>query len=122
MAPILVTGKVYPEGALIDGSDIDGIFREVGDALRHIRVAQRVPMVELARLGRMSAPTLSKIERGARNELGLRRLYVITGLLGVRLSDVLRFSESWAMEGKRPWPADGSNSPLVEAILGAAPG
>jgi transcriptional regulator with XRE-family HTH domain len=122
VAPIIVPGRSYPEGALIDDSYIDGIFKEVGDALRHIRLAQRVPMVELAEMVNMSAPALSRIERGARNERGLRQLYVVSGLLGVRLSDVFRFSESWAMEGKGPWPAGGSNSPLVEAILSTSPG
>lgn len=67
--------------------------------------------------GKMSPGVLSQIERGVRAQRGLRQLDVIAGLLGVRLSDILRFSESWAMEGKGPWPYGGTNSPLVAAVL-----
>jgi transcriptional regulator with XRE-family HTH domain len=121
MKCIPVTGKVPPEGDLIEDSDLDDLLVDLGDTLRHIRVAQRVQMVDLAVRGNMSPDVLSKIERGTRAERGLRQLYVTAGLLGVRLSDILRFSESWVMDGKGPWPHDGPNSPLVEAVLSTAP-
>jgi hypothetical protein len=53
-------------------------------------------MADLAKRGNV-ARVLSQIERGVRAERGPRQLDVIAGLLGVRLSDILRFSESWAM-------------------------
>lgn len=114
-------GKVPPEGNLIEDSDLDEQLVDVGDTLCHIRVAQRVRLVDLADRGDMSREVLSKIERGGRYERGLRQLYVIAGLLGVRLSDILRFSESCVLDGRSPWPFDGTNSPLVEAILSTAP-
>jgi hypothetical protein len=117
MKCIPVTGKVQPEGDLIDESELNDLLVDIGDTFRHIRVAQRVQMVDLAALGDMSPGVLSKIERGVRAERGLRQLYVIAGLLGVRLSDILRFSESWVMEGRGPWPHSGTNSALVEAVL-----
>jgi len=116
-----IGGKVEPEGALIEAADIASILLEAGDTLRHIRVAQRVQMTDLATMARMSPDVLSRIERGVRDERGLRQLYVTAGLLGVRLSDILRYSESCAMESAGPWPRDGSNSPVVEAILSTTP-
>jgi transcriptional regulator with XRE-family HTH domain len=121
MKCIPVTGKGSPEGDLIEDADLDDLLVDIGDTLRHIRVAQRVQMVDLAARGNFSSDVLSRIERGARVERGLRQLYVTAGLLGVRLSDILRFSECWVMEGKGPWPYDGPNSPLVEAVLSTAP-
>jgi len=112
-----VSCKIYPEGALIEDADIDSILREIGDTLRHIRIAQRVQMVDMATMGNMSSDVLSRIERGTRNERGLRQLYVTAGLLGVRLSDILRYAESCGMEFGGPWCSDGSNSPLVAAVL-----
>lgn len=114
------TGKVGPEGCLIGAADITAILRDVGDTLRHIRVAQRVQMIDLAGMANMSPSALSRVERGFQANHGIRQLYAVTGLLGVRLSTVLRFSESWAMDGKGPWPWDGSNSPIVDAILSTA--
>lgn len=114
------TGKVEPEGGPIDGADITAILRDVGDTLRHIRVAQRVQMIDLAGMANLSPSVLSRVERGVLANQGIRQLYAITGLLGVRLSAVLRFSESWAMDGKGPWPWDGSNSAIVDAILSTA--
>lgn len=121
MKCIPTTGKVEPEGDLIDDADITSIIRDMGDTLRHIRVAQRVQMADLAERGRLSPEVLSRIERGACANRGVRQLYVVTGLLGVRLSDVLRFSESWTMDGRGPWPWSGTNSPIVDAILSTAP-
>lgn len=122
MKCIPTTGRVEPEGCLIDESDIVRIIQDVGDTLRHIRVAQRVQMADLAAMGGMSPDVLSRIERNGRVDRGVRQLYVTAGLLGVRLSDVLRFSESWVMSGgKAPWLHSGSNSPIVEAILSTAP-
>ena len=109
--------KCEPEGSLIEDKDITAILWEVGDTLRHIRVAQRVQMIDLAGMANLSPSALSRIERGVRVDQGIRQLYAISGLLGVRLSAVLRFAESWAMDGKGPWPWDGSNSPIVDAIL-----
>jgi hypothetical protein len=69
-------------------------------------------------LGNMSPDVLSKIERGARAERGLRQFYVAAGLLGVRLSDILRFSESWVLERKAPWPYHDSrpDQPSAHAV------
>jgi transcriptional regulator with XRE-family HTH domain len=106
---------------LIESVDIDSIIAEMGYALRHIRTAQCVPMVDLAEMGNMSTDVLSQIERGKREERGLRQLYITAGLLGVRLSDILRYAESCAMEFDAPWPRDGSNSPLVAAVLSTVP-
>lgn len=122
MKCIPVTGKVDSEGSLIEKVDLDSLLVDVGDTLRHIRVAQRVQMVDLAKMGNISPDTLSRIERGVREERGLRDLYVTAGLLGVRLSDILHFSEDWVFEGGSPWPFNGKNSPLVAAILHTAPG
>jgi ribosome-binding protein aMBF1 (putative translation factor) len=122
MKCIPTTGKVQPEGGDIDDTDIVDIMKDVGDTLQHIRVAQRVQMGDMAEMMNMSPDTLSRIERGTRMYRDIRQLYVITGLLGVRLSDVLRFSESCVMEGRGPWPPSGSNSPLVQAVLCTAPG
>lgn len=110
-----------PEGSLIDESDLDDLLKDVGDTLQHIRVAQRVELADLARMANMSPATLSSIERCARQDFGVRRLYVVSGLLGVRLSDVLEYSECYTMEGNSPWPFSGKNSPLVEAIFSTAP-
>lgn len=114
------TVKCEPEGSLIQDTDITAILRDLGDTLRHIRVAQRVQMNDLAGMANLSPSALSRIERGVRADNGIRQLYAISGLLGVRLSAALRFSESWAMDGKGPWPWDGSNSPIVDAILSPA--
>jgi hypothetical protein len=114
-------GKVDPEGTLIRDADLTAILHEVGDTLRHIRVAQRVQMADLAEMASLSPDTLSRIERGVRDERGLRQLYVTAGMLGVRLSDILRYAELCAMELGGPWPGNGANSPLVAAILGTAP-
>lgn len=116
-----VTGKVPPEGDPIEDSALDELLVDIGDTLRHIRVTQRVQMVDLSDMANISPDVLSKIERGARQERGLRQLYATSGLLGVRLSDILRFSESWVLTGRSPWPFDGSNSPMVDAILSTAP-
>ena len=113
------TGKVEPEGSSIDDTDVTAILADLGDTLRHIRVAQRVQMIDLADMANLSPSALSRIERGVRADNGIRQLYAISGL-GVRLSAVLRFSESWAMDGKGPWPWDGSNSAIVDAILSTA--
>lgn len=117
-----VSGNVQPEGNLIEDGHLDELLIDVGDTLSHIRVAQRVSRGGLAALGNMSPDVLAAIEHGTRHERGLRQLYVVAGLLGVRLSDVLRFSESWVLNGRSPWPFDGTNSPLVAAILSTAPG
>lgn len=100
MKCIPTTGKIEPEGSLIEDAGIAGILKEAGDTLRHIRVAQRIQMVDLAEMGNMSSDVLSRIERCVRMDRSVRQLYVITGLLAVRLSDVLRSSELWAMENK----------------------
>ncbi len=115
-------GKVYPEGYRTGDADIAELLVDVGDTLQHIRVAQRIQMADLAEMGNMSPSMLSRIERGVGIDRGVRRLYVITGLLGVRLSEVLRFSEQCTMSEKGSWPSDGSNSPIVDAILSTAPG
>lgn len=113
--------KNEPEGSLIDASDMDNLLRDVGDTLQHIRVAQRVEMADLARIANMSPATLSSIERCARNDFGVRQLYAVSSSLGVRLSDVLEYSECYVLEGRSPWPFSGTNSPLVEAIFSTAP-
>src|SRR5690349_10899160 len=77
---IPTTGKVEPEGSLIDETDIVAIMEDVGDTLRHIRVAQRVQMADLAEMGNMSPDVLSRIERGTRVDRGFQQLYVTTGL------------------------------------------
>lgn len=106
---------------MIDTADLDAILADIGDTLHHIRVAQRVERADLARMANMSPQVLAMMERGARHERGLRELYAISSLLGVRLSDVFNYSERYVMEGQSPWPLDGTNSPLVEAIFSTAP-
>lgn len=113
--------RVYPEGALIKKSDLDELLRDVGDTLNHIRVAQRVEMADLAYQAQMSPAELSSIEGCALKDFGLRQLYAVSSLLGVRLSDILEYSECYVLEGKSPWSQDGTNSPLVEAIFSTAP-
>lgn len=112
---------MQPEGALLAVSEIDAILADVGDTVQHIRVAQRVELAHLARLATLSPQALSRIERGTRHDLGLRSLYAVSSVLGVRLSDVLSYSERYVMEGNSPWPLDGTNSALVEAIFSTAP-
>lgn len=113
--------KVQPEGTLIGESDLDEILRDVGDTLNHIRVAQRIELADLARMTNMSSDKLSNIEACVGNDFGVRQLYAISSLLGVRLSDVLVYSECYVLEGKSPWPYDGTNSPLIQAIFSTAP-
>lgn len=113
--------KVDPEGALITRSDLDALLRDIGDTVNHIRVAQRVELTDLARQAKMSPAELSCIEGCTLKDFKLRQLYAVSGLLGLRLSDVLEYSECYVLEGKSPWPHDGTNSPLVEAILSTAP-
>jgi hypothetical protein len=75
------TGKVEPEGGPIDDKDVTAILRDLGDTLRHIRVAQRIQMIDLADMANLSPSALSRIERGVRADNGIRQLYAITGLL-----------------------------------------
>lgn len=113
--------KVEPEGCLIGDEDISHILYDIGDTLHHLRVVQRVELADLAHLGNMAPRTLASIEQFDDDNIGLRNLYVIAGLLGVRLSDVLDYSERYILEGRSPWPHDGTNSPLVDAVFSTAP-
>lgn len=114
-------GKVQPEGCLLKRADLDALLTDVGDTLQHIRVAQRVEMADLARMAKMAPETLASIEGWTRKDFGVRQLYAVSSLLGVRLSDVLEYSECYILEGHSPWPVNGTNSPLVEAIFSTAP-
>jgi hypothetical protein len=89
----------------IDATDATAILNAVCTRLRSARRSQGTDLADAARRMGVSPSVLSRLERAERDS-GLRRLVVASGMLGLRLSDVLRLAEDDAFPlGSAPWAA-----------------
>jgi transcriptional regulator with XRE-family HTH domain len=106
----------------LDSASMAAILRATGTVMRQVRLARGWGLGEAAGLCRVSASVLCRAEL-ARREPRLHLLLTLCGVLGVRLSAVLRLAEDEALPlGTLPWtddPADlmGHRSPGYPACL-----
>jgi hypothetical protein len=89
----------------IDATDATAILNAVCTRLRSARRSQGTDLAYAARRMGVSPSVLSRLERAERDSC-LRRLVLASGMLGLRLSDVLRLAEDDAFPlGRAPWAA-----------------
>lgn len=122
-------------GVELDTTDVQAVMTALGDVLRRLRMHQGIKMVELADRWQVSLSVLCRIEL-ARRTPSLAPLVRLAGLLGVRLSDLMRAAEEQAFpQGFSPWerqsdglfsaPDDGAcngSSWLLDIVNSAEPG
>lgn len=79
------------------------VLASVGPAVRKARLRQRIPQIGVARQVGIVGSVLSRIENGQRIPR-LDQIAALCNVVGVRLSDVLRFAEEEAYPlGGGPW-------------------
>jgi transcriptional regulator with XRE-family HTH domain len=95
----------------MDAADANAILNAVCTRLRSVRQNQGLDLAEGALRLRLSPSVLSRLERAKRSPT-LFRLVMVSGALGVRLSDVLRLAEDEAFPlGSEPWSAHRTTAP-----------
>ena len=89
--------------AMVDINGVTAVRRAVGSLLRLARENQELQQSQVAELCGISTSVLSRLESAARQPR-LTVLLALSGVLGVRLSDVLRAAEDEAFPvGPVPW-------------------
>lgn len=76
-------------------NDPDGTLRKIGEAIRHVRKAQRLSQEALADSARIDRSHMGRIERGERN-VTLLNLKRISDALRLPMSEILRHAEDAA--------------------------
>lgn len=106
----------------LDSASVAAIMHATGTLMRRVRLAKGLVLAEAAGECGVSSSVLSRAEL-ARREPSLRLLLTLCGVLGVRLSAVLRMAEEAALPlGTQPWTEDpaellGHFSPGYAAFL-----
>jgi hypothetical protein len=89
-----------------DSASVAAVLRGTGTVLRQVRLARGLALVEAADRCRVSVSVLSRTEL-ARRDQRLPLLLALSGVLGVRLSGVLRLAEDEAFPlGGLSWAED----------------
>jgi Helix-turn-helix len=89
-----------------DPASVAAVLRGTGTVLRQVRQARGLALAEAADRCRVSASVLSRTEL-ARRDQRLPLLLALSGVLGVRLSGVLRLAEDEAFPlGGLSWTED----------------
>jgi transcriptional regulator with XRE-family HTH domain len=111
------TGEPRP-----DSASVAAIAHATGTVIRQVRLARGLLLSQVSGECGVSASVLCRAEL-ARREPRLRLLLTLCGVLGIRLSAVLRMAEETALPlGTQPWTDDpaellGKSSPGCSAFL-----
>jgi hypothetical protein len=111
---------ISPEGGYITDTAVREIIEMAANRLQYLRVVQQTHLTQLSEDSRVPRSRLMRIEL-RKTDCSLRDGILISAALGVRFSDIVRYSEDQIIPvGGAPW-INGRQTPSVRFVLEMEP-